>query len=68
MNYLRQEKPFAIMGPARWSASGKTGKCRRRVRNPGDGTHFAHPVTILLSGLGRIVGPGSVQSGQVVRL
>ena len=32
------------------------------------GPHFAHSVTILLSGIDRIVGPESVQSGRVVLL
>ena len=32
----------------------------------GAGTHFAHSVTILLSGIDRFVGPESVQSGRVM--
>ena len=32
----------------------------------GAGPHFAHSVTILLSGIDRFVGPESVQSGRVM--
>ena len=46
----------------------KPGKHNGRARIQGAGPHFAHSVTIFLSGINRIVGPQSVQSGQVVRL
>ena len=49
-------------------ADDKTGKQRGRARPQGAGTHFAHSVTILRSGIDRFVGPESVQSGRVVSL